>query len=91
MKKQRFSRCAGQVTVEYLLLAVALFSLFHLMAKFTRGEMGVTSPLVKFQSMPSQGLASAIESGVWDKNPREARNQHPNHQNSHFSSKGKGP
>lgn len=76
----------GQVTVEYLLLAVVLYTLFHIMAGVTRQPGGA---LEKFSKMPSEGLGSATEYGVWKANPEPK--DHPTHSSNYYTSEGLGP
>ena len=84
MKKQQKNYRLGQVTVEYLLLAVALYALFHAMAGITQNSPA----LKKFSEMPSQGLACAIEKGVWAKVANCSIERHPTHTANHYSSQG---
>ena len=89
MKRQQKNFKLGQVTVEYLLLAVALYALFHAMAMVTKDS----DALKKFSQMPSQGLACAIEIGMWtDTDPcSDYENRHPAHTHNHYSADGHGP
>ncbi|MCZ0933059.1 MAG: hypothetical protein OXJ52_07905 [Oligoflexia bacterium] len=80
----------GQVTVEYLLLAVALIALFHIAAVTLRDN----ESLKNFQEIPGQIFKDIVENGNWQPNdPQgyESRKRHPNHHDRHYVPDGKGP
>ena len=83
-------RNRGQVTVEYILLAVVLIVLFQLAANTLRDN----GYLKNFQDAPNKIFVNLIENGNgagWAKSVSapESRNYHPNHHKLHFTSDGK--
>ncbi len=71
----------GQVTVEYILLAFILLVFMQLAFKQIReGDY-----FRDFVSGPNQIIANMLENGTWNLSSDEARRQHPNQFDRHFS------
>ena len=77
----------GQVTVEYILLAIALITLFQI-ATITLKE---NDSLKSFQETPGKIFQNLVENGNWIVDTTKSRSQHPNHHERHFTPEGKGP
>ena len=81
-KKAKTSRFqSGQVTVEYILLAVALMTLFKIMANTISGS----DYLKEFQETPHRIIRNLIENGNWRTTGSASRDHHPNQHSRHFS------
>lgn len=72
-KKNQYKK--GQVTVEYILLAVVLIALFQIAAASLRDNQN----LKNFQELPGQIFRNLVENGNWEPDTRTSRTQHPNH------------
>ena len=77
----------AQVTVEYILLAVALIVLFQVSAITLRDN----ESLKNFQKMPGQIFRNLVENGNWKLNETQSRQNHPNHYERHYTPHGEGP
>ena len=87
LKKGRSVRNSGQVTVEYILLAVTLLVLFQVASNtFTENDF-----LKNFQETPQKIFTNMVENGNWIVDTTESRANHPNHWAFHYSSEGEGP
>ena len=86
-KKRRSVRNSGQVTVEYILLAVTLLVLFQVVSKVFKEN----DSLKHFQETPQNIFKNMVENGNWIIDGDESRVKHPNHREFHFSSKGDTP
>ena len=75
---------SGQITMEYILLAVALLTLFKLVANIMKNN----GHLKSFQDRPIAIFRGLVEDGNWKE--KESKKYHPNHLKSHYSSKGSG-
>ena len=88
MKKIKFLKSKkGQVTVEYILLAVALIAIFQVATVTLRNNESLKS----FQEIPGQIFKNLVENGNWILDGDQSRVQHPNHNNRHYTPIGKGP
>ena len=77
---------AGQITVEYILLAVALFSLFHIAATTLKDS----DKLKNFQETPRNIFKNLVENGNFEPKEKKSQKKHPNHRESHRMNKGYG-
>ncbi len=77
----------GQVTVEYILLAVVLIVMFQLAGQTLRSS----GYLNNFQEIPNAMLKNLIENGNWNPDEDESRRHHPNHHFLHYTPYGEGP
>ncbi|MCY4321207.1 MAG: hypothetical protein OXC37_02210 [Bdellovibrionaceae bacterium] len=77
----------GQVTVEYILLAVALIAIFQIATVSFRNNEN----LKNFQEIPGQIFRNLVENGNWIVNENVSRNLHPNHHERHYTPNGSGP
>ena len=77
----------GQITVEYLLLAVTLIALFHLASLSLRDN----ESLKNFQEIPGQIFKNLVENGNWKIDENLSRANHPNHHDRHYTPEGNGP
>ena len=77
----------GQVTVEYILLAVALVTLFQISVITLRNNQS----LKNFQELPGQIFRNLVENGNWLIDMPNSRLNHPNHHERHYTPEGKGP
>ena len=77
----------GQVTVEYILLAVALIALFHIVA----GAFKNNDYLKNFQKFPGQIFQNLVENGNWEIDTDRSRENHPTQHERHYTPVGKGP
>ena len=84
-KKRR--RDLGQVTVEYILLSVALITLFQIATNTLRDS----DLLRNFQDVPNKILLNLMENGNWKVNQKDSKSFHPNHHRLHYSPDGEGP
>ena len=84
-----FSYKRGQITVEYLLLAVVLTVLF----KVATDTLKNNGYLDEFRNTPADRFRNMAQNGNWKKKneERQSKDLHPNQFNSHRQSKGKGP
>lgn len=78
---------AGQVTVEYILLAVALITLFQVAATTLRDN----DYLKSFQDVPHSIFQNVVENGNWLVDLEESRSLHPNQHDLHYTPHGEGP
>ena len=85
MKKQTIQK--GQVTVEYILLAVVLIALFQL----TTQTLKTNGYLKEFQETPQKVFRNMVENGNWKLEEAQSRKYHPNHYESQYTPDGKGP
>ena len=83
----KIKKNAGQITVEYILLAVALTTLFHIAAKILRDN----GYLKNFQELPNKVFVNLIENGNWKIDEIDSRNIHPNQYLLHYTPDGTGP
>lgn len=85
--KKRIYKNRGQVTVEYILLAVALIVLFHVSTSALKDNRY----LENFQKIPNQILVNMAENGNWiiteGGDEDKSRNEHPNHFKFHYTPK----
>ena len=77
----------GQVTVEYILLAVALLVL----VQATTNTLKNTQALKSLQETPQNIFTNMVENGNWELDTTKSRFMHPNHHESHYTPNGKGP
>ncbi len=77
-------RASGQITVEYILLAVVLIVIFQVATKTLRDS----NYLEHFQKAPNQIFVNLIENGNWEPNTFQSKKHHPNYLNRHYSSEG---
>ncbi len=80
-KKFLLKTSKGQVTVEYILLAVTLLVLMQVAFK----QIKEGDYLKEFVSGPNPVIANMLENGVWNIDSKSAREQHPNHIKRHLS------
>ena len=73
--------------MEYILLAVALTTLFHIAAKILRDN----GYLKNFQELPNKVFVNLIENGNWKIDEIDSRNIHPNQYLLHYTTEGTGP
>lgn len=78
-KKKRLSK--GQVTAEYLLLAVVLLML----TKLSFNQINRGGYLNDFVSGPNQYIARMLENGNWKIDLEQSRQAHPNQGARHSS------
>ena len=71
----------GQVTTEFLLMAIVLVGLSHLAFQQIKNQ-GMFDNLV---SGPNEMIANMLENGVWQRDRQAARERHPNHYNRHLT------
>jgi len=83
LKRQK----AGQVTVEYILLAVTLLVLFQV----TANTLKYNQVLKNFQQTPQNVFRNMVENGNWEPNEATSRSKHPNHYEFQYADKGKRP
>ena len=76
----------GQVTVEYLLLAVALIALFQIAVTTLKDNQ----TLENFQKTPGQIFRNLVENGNWDPKTDTSRAFHPNHYEKLYTPNGEG-
>ena len=87
MKKTNKNYQKGQVTVEYILLAVIVIVAFQATTQaLERWEL-----LKEFQETPGKVFKSMVENGNLIPNEEKSRQQHPNHHASQYTPDGKGP
>lgn len=87
MKRQKkIKRDSGQITVEYILLAVALITLFQVASNTLRDN----DHLKKFQDIPSQIFKNMVENGNWIVDEMDSRRLHPNQLDLHYTPDGEG-
>ena len=72
---------SGQVTAEYLLLAVVLIVFFQLITKTLREN----DSLKGFQDVPISILVNVIENGNMIVDSKQSQNLHPNHHDQHYT------
>ena len=72
---------SGQMTVEMVLITVALFGIVQLVSNTFNGEQYVRELV---QSPWTRSISGMIENGVWG-SPRETRAFHPNNKRRHAS------
>lgn len=77
----------GQVTVEYILLAVVLITLFQLASKTLKDN----DYLANFTDTPYAIFVHLAEHGNWEPDKNESRNLHPNNHELHYTPFGEGP
>ena len=77
----------GQVTVEYILLAVVLITLFQL----TSNTFKDNGYLNEFQDTPHDKFRNLVENGNGEVNLDKSRSEHPNHHEAHYVPPGNGP
>ena len=80
------NKSSGQVTVEYILLAVTLLVLFQVAANTLKDN----EALKNFQETPQNIFKSMVENGNWDINESESRKNHPNHYEFQYTTDGEG-
>ena len=85
-KKQDLKE-SGQVTVEYLLLAVVLLVLFQVSTNTFKNN----DSLKNFQETPRNIFKNMVENGNWEPTPDKSRKLHPNHYESQYTANGEGP
>ena len=78
---------SGQVTVEYILLAVALLVLFQVATKTLKDN----ETLKHFQETPQKIFQNMVENGNWKPDGIDSRKHHPNHYEFQYTSDGDGP
>ena len=83
----KFQNKRGQVTVEYILLAVVLISLFQIATVTLRDN----DYLKGFQETPNKIFMNLVENGNWETDVVKSRSLHPGHHDHHYTSDGKGP
>lgn len=71
----------GQVTVEYLLLAVTLLVL----TKLAFNQIKSGGYLDELVTGPNAYIASMLKNGVWSKDKRTSNEDHPNQLKRHWS------
>ena len=76
-----FKNKKGQITVEYLLLAVVVLVLSRL--AFNTLKNG--DYLDDFVSGPNQYIARMLENGNWQISTQDSKADHPNHTRRHLS------
>lgn len=87
MKLDRMTEDAGQVTVEYILLAVTLLVLFQVAAKTLKDNQTFEN----FQETPQNIFQNMIENGtLLEANKDKSRAEHPNHYEFQYTTDGKG-
>lgn len=69
----------GQVTVEYILLTVALIFMFQFMAGILKNNQALS----KFQSIQYNIFKNMVENGNWIINPKQSFAKHPNQHDKH--------
>ena len=79
--KNKIQKNSGQVTVEYLLLAVFLLFLFQLATKTLKDN----DYLKNFQATPNKILVNLIENGNWEPDTDKSRELHPNQYDLHYT------
>ena len=82
--KKTIGNPKGQVTAEYLLLAVVFIAFFGLITNTLKNN----DYLKDFQDAPNAMFENMIENGNWEVNEAKSQKQHPNQHNLHFTSKG---
>ena len=78
---------SGQVTVEYILLAVTLLVLFQVASTTLRNN----EALKEFQEIPQNVFQNMIANGNWELNAETSRSKHPNHYEFQYTTDGEGP
>ena len=78
------NKSSGQVTVEYILLAVTLLVLFQVAANTLRDNQA----LKNFQETPQKIFKNMVENGNWEPNETESRAKHPNHYEFQYTTDG---
>ena len=78
---------SGQVTVEYILLAVTLLVLFQVTANTLKDNQA----LKNFQETPQNIFRNMVENGNWERDENESRKNHPNHYEFQYTADGEGP
>ena len=86
-KKADIKNKKGQVTAEYILLAVALIALFQIATVTLKDN----DSLKNFQETPGKIFKNLVENGNWIPNERQSRARHPTHHERHYTPNGKGP
>ena len=79
--KMKNRKNSGQVTAEYLLLAVVLLFLFGLVTKTLRNN----DHLKSFQEKPNKLFKSMVENGNWEADKGLSQKHHPNQHNLHYT------
>ena len=82
--KGKTKKNSGQVTAEYLLLAVVLIILFSLTANTLRDN----DYLKGFQDKPKALFTNMVENGNWEPSKEESQKNHPNQHHLHYTTKG---
>ena len=84
MKKQKGQirvKQRGQVTVEYILLAVVMIAAFQAGTK----ALQKWKLLEDFQKLPGKVFQNMVENGNLIQDPEESRRKHPNHWESQYT------
>ncbi|MBC6414916.1 MAG: hypothetical protein GDA46_00770 [Bdellovibrionales bacterium] len=84
---QKQHKNKGQVTVEYILLAVSLLILFQIATNTLKNNRYLKA----FQETPQNIFQSLVENGNWDINKDSSRKKHPNHYEAQYTTDGTGP
>ena len=77
----------GQVTVEYILLAIAMLVLVQAATNTLKDNEALKS----FQETPQNIFKNMVENGNWELDGAESRRLHPNHYEAQYTPNGKGP
>ena len=85
--QKKIKRNLGQVTMEYILLAVVLITLFQIATKTLRDN----DYLKNFQDTPNKIFVNLIKNGNWEVDETASRGLHPNQHLLHFTPDGEGP
>lgn len=80
----KINKQSGQITVEYILLAVVFIVLFQVASNTLKNN----DYLKNFQDTPRKIFVNMVQNGNWEPILQDGCNLHPNHYNMHFSSDG---
>jgi len=86
-KLNQIKQPAGQITAEYILLAVVFIVMFQLVSN----TLADNEYLNQFQDIPNQVFTNMVENGNWQVDQTDSRNLHPNQHNLHYTPYGRGP
>ena len=75
------SPAKGQVTTEYILMAIVVI----IGAQFAFNKIKDKDRMTDLLNKPSEMIGNMMENGVWDDTPASARGRHPNHHERHLT------
>lgn len=80
-KRPAKGRTKGQVTTEYILMAIVVVAGAKIAFNLIKSE-GLMDDLA---SKPNEMVGNMMENGVWEQDQNSARGKHPNHHERHLT------